>query len=136
MSSSMSEKPYDAYTNNPLVHQDRRRGRSTSPWVRSFSCEDMSVLIVCRGPIRKEAIDVFREMGMTNVGILLSEKDSIVYPRALAPELRVLDPKNVHEIPDYTGATKEERTLRVQQMISICRKHGYRYVFAGYGFMS
>ncbi len=132
----MSEKPYDPYTKNPLVHQDRRLGRSASEWVRSFSCEDMSVLIVCRGPIRKEALDVFREMGMTNVGILLSEKDSIVYPRALAPELRQLDPSKVHPVPDYTGATKEERRERIRQIIQICKDNGYRYVFAGYGFMA
>jgi len=127
---------YDAYTNNPLIHRDRRLGKRDSRWVREFACEDMSVLIVCRGPIRKEAIDVFREMGIKNIGILLSEKDSIVYPRALAPELRVLDPAHVHAIPDYTGATKEERQQRVQQMIQICRKNDYKYVFAGYGFMA
>lgn len=130
------QKPYDAYTNNPLVHRDRHLKRASSAWVRSFACDDMNVLIVCRGPIRKEAIDVFREMGVTNVGILLSERDSIVYPRALAPELRIMDPHHVHRVPDYTGATKEERQQRVQQMIDICRQHGYQYIFAGYGFMA
>ena len=125
-----------AYTNNPLIHRDRRLGRTDSRWVKSFGCEDMSVLIVCRGPVRKEAIDVFREMGMDKIGILLSEKDSIVYPRALAPELRVLDPERVHALPDYTGATKEERVVRVQQMVQICRDNGYDYIFAGYGFMA
>ena len=50
---------------NPLSHRDRRLGESPRAWVRSFACDDMKVLIVCRGPIRKEAIDVFREMGMT-----------------------------------------------------------------------
>src|SRR5262249_52839182 len=109
---------------------------AASSWVQSFACEDMSVLIVCRGPIRKEAIDVFREMGMTHIGMLISERDSIVFPRALSPELRVMDPKNVHPIPDYTGASKEERVQRIQQIIQICRDHGYRYVFAGYGFMA
>jgi len=77
-------KTFDPYSNNPRIHGDRRLGESSSPWVRSFACDDMSVLIVCRGPIRKEAIDVFREMGMSKVGILVSEKDSIVYPRALS----------------------------------------------------
>jgi acetyl/propionyl-CoA carboxylase alpha subunit len=133
---SAEQKPYNAYTNNPLIHRDRRLGKSGSEWVRSFAAEDMSVLIVCRGPIRKEAIDVFREMGISKVGILLSERDSIVYPRALAPELRILSTKNVHRVPDYTGATKEERVQRVNQMIEICREHGYKYVFAGYGFMA
>ena len=132
----MSQKPYNAYSNNPLIHRDRRLGQSSSHWVREFAADDMSVLIVCRGPIRKEALDVFREMGMTNVGILLSERDSITYPRALAPELRIMDPKHVHRVPDYTGATKEERVQRVQQMIEICRENGYKYVFAGYGFMA
>ena len=96
----------------------------------------MKVLIVCRGPIRKEAIDVFREMGMTQVGMLLSEKDSIVFPRALSPELRIMNPRHVHPLPDYTGATKEERNERVRDIIRICKEHRYDYVFAGYGFMA
>jgi acetyl/propionyl-CoA carboxylase alpha subunit len=96
----------------------------------------MTVLIVCRGPIRQEALDVFAEMGMTRVGILLSEKDSIVYPRALAPELRRLDPSRVHAVSDYTGATKEERTERIAQIIEIAKHSGYEYIFAGYGFMA
>lgn len=125
-----------SYDDNPMVHRDRRLGRASTAWTRSFACDDMGVLIVCRGPIRKEAIDVFREMGMTQVGILLSERDSIVFPRALSPELRIMDPRNVHAVPDYTGATKEERVQRIDQMIAICRAHGYGYVFAGYGFMA
>jgi acetyl/propionyl-CoA carboxylase alpha subunit len=130
------EQPGASPGYNTLVQRDRRLGLASSSWVRSFAADDMSVLIVCRGPIRKEAIDVFREMGMTRVGMLLSERDSIVFPRALSPELRVMDPKQVHAIPDYTGATKEEREERIQQIISICRMHGYDYVFAGYGFMA
>ncbi len=124
------------YLHNPLVHRDRRLGRSESEWVSSFECEDMTVLIVCRGPIRREALDVFEEMGMTRVGILLSEKDSIVYPRALAPELRRMDPSRVHSVSDYTGASKEERAERIQQIIEIAKVNGYDYVFAGYGFMA
>ena len=68
-------------------------------------------------------MDVFAEMGITHVGILLSEKDSIVYPRALAPELRVLtDPERVHRVPDYTGATKEERLQRIEDIIQIAKQ--------------
>jgi acetyl/propionyl-CoA carboxylase alpha subunit len=125
-----------SYMHNPLIHRDRRLGRSESDWVRSFDCEDMTVLIVCRGPIRREALDVFEEMGMTRAGILLSEKDSIVYPRALAPELRRLDPSRVHSVSDYTGASKEGRAERIRQIIEIAKVNGYDYVFAGYGFMA
>ncbi len=131
-----ADRPGASPGESPLVHRDRRLGAADSPWVRSFACDDMGVLIVCRGPIRKEAIDVFREMGIANVGMLLSERDSIVFPRALSPELRIMDPAHVHAVPDYTGATKEERHERIGQILQICRRHGYGYVFAGYGFMA
>jgi acetyl/propionyl-CoA carboxylase alpha subunit len=125
------------YLENPLVHRDRRLAGHPSAWVRSFACEDLRPLIICRGPIRREAMDVFDEMGIHGYGILLSEKDSITYVNALAPELRTLtDPRRVHRVPDYTGATKEERTQRIRQIIAIARDNGYDSVFAGYGFMS
>lgn len=125
------------YLNNPLIHRERDLRRAISPWVRTFSCEDMKPLIICRGPIRKEAMDVFDEMGIRGYGILLSEKDSITYTSALAPELRKLtDPRRVHRVPDYTGASKEERVQRIRQIISIAKENGYNSIFAGYGFMA
>ena len=127
----------DYYSNNPLIHKNRRLSQSTSEWVRSFSCEDLKPLIVCRGPIRKEAMDVYEEMGIGHYGILLSEKDSIVYPNALSPELRQLtDNSRVHRVPDYTGASKEERVERIQQIIDTAKENGYDSIFAGYGFMA
>ncbi len=125
------------YLNNPLIHRDRRLGRRHTDWVNQFDCTHICPLIICRGPIRKEAMDVFEEMGITHFGILLSEKDSIVYRNALAPELRSLtDPSRVHRVPDYTGANKEERDQRIQQIIGIAKDNGYNAVFAGYGFMA
>ncbi|MGE4580342.1 MAG: biotin/lipoyl-containing protein [Desulfuromonadales bacterium] len=127
----------DYYNDNPLIHRDRRLGKAASEWVRSFACEDLKPLIVCRGPIRKEAMDVYDEMGITHYGILLSEKDSIVYPNALSPELRQLtDSRRVHRVPDYSGASKEERVERIHQIIRIAKDNGYDSIFAGYGFMA
>ena len=125
------------YLNNPLVHKDRRLVNANNEWAQSFECSNMRPLIICRGPIRKEAMDVFEEMGIKHYGILLSEKDSIVYQNALAPELRQLtDPKRVHRVPDYTGVDKEERNVRIQQIISIARENNYNSIFTGYGFMA
>jgi len=127
----------DWYKHNPLIHRDRKLASSPSAWVRSFECTALKPLIVCRGPIRKEAMDVFEEMGIARYGILLSEKDSIVYPNALAPELRQLaDNRRVHRVPDYTGASKEERVERMNQIVQIAKDNGYDSVFAGYGFMA
>lgn len=125
------------YLNNPLIHGDRRSKLRRSEWTEQFRCDHLKPLIICRGPIRKEAMDVFSEMGIDGYGILLSEKDSIVYRGALAPELRVLtDPSRVHRVPDYSGATKEEREQRIADIISIAQTHGYNAIFAGYGFMA
>jgi len=126
----------DWYQNNPMIQEDRRRGRADTAWERSFACDDVRPLIVCRGPIRMEAIDIFEQMGISHYGILISEKDSIVYTNALAPELRKVPADQVHWVKDYTGVTAEERAERVQQFIEICRKHDYTHVFAGYGFMA
>lgn len=125
------------YLNNPLIHCDRQLANRSSDWVRSFACTDMRPLIICRGPIRKEVMDVLTEMGIDGYGILLSEKDSITYPNALSPELRLLtDPDRIHRVPDYTGASKEERGQRIQQIIKIAKQNGYNAIFAGYGFMA
>ena len=125
------------YLKNTLIHRDRRLGRRHTAWVNQFDCTHMRPLIICRGPIRKEAMDVFEEMGISQYGILLSEKDSIVYQDALAPELRTLtDPERIHRVPDYTGANKEERDQRIAQIISIAKDNGYNSIFAGYGFMA
>ena len=65
------------YLNNPLIHADRSRALSKSAWQRQFDCTHIRPLIICRGPIRMEAMTVFSEMGIDQYGILLSEKDCI-----------------------------------------------------------
>ncbi|MBM9575557.1 biotin carboxylase [Leptospira sp. 201903070] len=111
--------------------------QSNSPWIRSFSLESIKCLIVCRGPVRKEAMEIFDLIGIREYGILLSEKDSVVYPMALAPELRGFRfPHNIHRVPDYMGSGKEEKVERIKQIISIAKENKYTHIFAGYGFMA
>ncbi|MDE0885501.1 MAG: biotin carboxylase [Myxococcota bacterium] len=108
-----------------------------SEWLRSFSLQDVKCLVVCRGPVRMEAFEVFQEIGIREFGMLLSEKDSVVYPRCLAPEIRSLAfPRNIHRVPDYMGAGQEEKIQRIGQIIEIAREHSYTHIFAGYGFMA
>jgi len=112
-------------------------GESELEWVRSFDVSSVKCLIVCRGPVRKEAYDIMEGIGVEKIGILLSEKDSIVYPRSLAPELRSMDGQdNVHRVPDYMGAGQEEKLERIGEIIDIAKNHGYTHIFAGYGFMA
>ena len=60
-----------------------------SSWQSSFTFNHVKCLIVCRGPIRLETMNIFKELGAT-YGMLLSEKDSIIFPQTLAPELRAI----------------------------------------------
>lgn len=109
---------------------------SDSPWVSSFACAHLKILIVCRGPIRKEAMDVCDELGAA-YGILLSEKDSVTYASTLAPELREINqPDRVHRVPDYMGVGHAEKIERIEQIIQIARDYNYTHIFAGYGFMA
>jgi acetyl/propionyl-CoA carboxylase alpha subunit len=123
-----------------MLTRDLSPGRfheSKSPWLKSLSLESIKCLIVCRGPVRKEAMDVFDQMGIREYGMLLSEKDSIVYAKCLAPELRNFRfPENVHRIPEYMGSGQEEKTKRIGEIIAIAKDNGYTHIFAGYGFMA
>ena len=108
-----------------------------SEWLRSFTLARVKCLVVCRGPVRKEAFDVFDEIGVGEYGMLLSQKDSVVYPRCLAPELRRFRfPGNVHRVEDYMGAGQEEKIARIGEIIEIAKTNGYTHLFAGYGFMA
>jgi len=119
---------------------DGRPGRfheCASAWLRSFALDAMKILVVCRGPVRKEAFDIFDEIGVREYGMLLSEKDSVVYPRCLAPELRSFRfPANVHRVRDYTGAGQEEKQERIREIVAVAVDNGYTHLFAGYGFMA
>ena len=70
--------------------------------------------------------------------MLLSEKDSVVYPRCLAPELRSFRfPHNVHRVPDYMGVGPGGEAASASARSSRSRvTHGYTHIFAGYGFMA
>ena len=113
------------------------RPAGDSAWVERFDCTDLKPLIICRGPVRKEAMDVFEAMGVAGYGILLSDRDAVAHPNARAPELRTLENHAaVHRVSDYTGADGAEREARIAEIVGIARDHGYNAVFAGYGFMA
>ena len=101
----------------------------------SHKSSEIRILIVCRGPIRMEALEIFKGLGL-RCGILLSEKDSMSYTHTKAPELRTIEDKFVHRVPDYIGVGQVERQERIQEIIQIAKSNAYNYIFAGYGFMA
>ena len=117
--------------------QPRAYAEAESEWQRSFDLGAIKCLVVCRGPVREEAFEIFEAIGVGEYGMLLSEKDSVVYPRCLAPELRSFRfPANVHRVADYMGVGQEEKQQRIAEIVGIAVDHGYTHIFAGYGFMA
>jgi len=117
--------------------QPARYDDNPSAWLRSFSLAPLKVLVVCRGPVRLEAFEVFDRIGVGEYGMLLSEKDSVTYARCLAPELRSFRfPNNVHRVPDYMGVGQEGKLERIREILQVAKDHGYTHLFAGYGFMA
>ncbi|MBI4083409.1 MAG: biotin carboxylase [Candidatus Lambdaproteobacteria bacterium] len=79
----------------------------------------------------------FDGMGAQPTGMLLSQRDSIVYRRALSPELRLVGRnERVHRIADYGAADAREKQARIAEILHIAREGGYTHLFAGYGFMA
>ncbi len=109
-----------------------------STWLKYFNFQHVKPLIICRGPVRLEAIEAFEAMGTQAAGMLLSEKDSVMYPRALAPELRQLGLHSgrVHRIPDYMANHEGQKHACIERILTIARQHRYTHIFAGYGFMA
>ena len=105
---------------------------SDSDWLRSFSLASVKCLVVCRGPVRLEAFQIFDQIDLGEYGMLLSEKDSVVYPRCLAPDLRSFRfPNNIHRVADYMGVGQEEKRERIAEIIDIAMENHYTHIFAG-----
>jgi len=99
-----------------------------------LSLKPLKPLIIGRGPVRLEALEVFAQYHVETMGILLSRKDSIYMLDAQAPELRCL-PKNcgVHYVDDYLPQNVQDY---VNTIYGICQSAGYNSIFAGYGFLA
>ncbi|MCZ6533492.1 MAG: biotin carboxylase [SAR324 cluster bacterium] len=114
------------------------RGAKHENWWEQFRFDHVKVLVVCRGPIRLEAVTTFDRLGAQPSGILLSQKDSVIYSRALAPELRHVGRNaRVHRISDYGSSLAEgDKRQRIAEILEIAHGAGYTHLFAGYGFMA
>ncbi|MEC8009397.1 MAG: biotin carboxylase N-terminal domain-containing protein [Pseudomonadota bacterium] len=103
---------------------------------KTYPLEGLNPLIIGRGPVRLEAVEVFTSLHVKKMGILLSRQDAYAYPYAQAPELKCL-PENchVHLVDDYIPHNESIHDF-LDAILAICKQEGYRSVFAGYGFFS
>lgn len=106
-----------------------------SAFEQHFSVASLKPLVIGRGPVRLEALEVFAAQGMTAMGMLLSRKDAYGTAYGQAPELRALPQGcRVHLVADYMPVGS--KSVFIDEIVSLCKANGYNSVFAGYGFLA
>lgn len=92
----------------------------------SIPLDQFKILIICRGPIAMEAMEVAHEIGLPKPDIVVSKREVFESVEARAPwsEHDELYDK-LHIIDDYKNQ---------DQIIQIARKHGIQGIYVGYGY--
>ena len=125
-----------------LNDRDLEAGRfheADSEWLRSFALDAEGLWSSAAAPCASEAFEIFDAMGIAEYGMLLSEKDSVVYPRCLAPELRGFRfPARTCTGSRTTWASARRRSSSASPRSSPIARAitDYTHLFAGYGFMA
>lgn len=89
--------------------------------------ETMKTLLVCRGPIAMETIELFRKNGWTAPHIIVSKKEWLAERSKRAPWARFMPPENIHYVEEYND---------VPRVLRICKQQGIEAVYPGYGFLA
>lgn len=92
----------------------------------SIPLDQFKILVICRGPIAMEALEVAQEMGLPKPDIVVSKREVFESVEARAPwsEHDELYDK-LHIVDEY----KDQ-----DQIIDIAKKHGIQGIYVGYGY--
>ena len=102
---------------------------STSPeYPRpTIPVEAMRTLLICRGPIAFETLEVYRRRGWLLPHAVVSSKEWIADGRRAAPWTADLPPDHVHYVQEYDD---------VEAILCIAEQHGIDAIYPGYGFLA
>jgi acetyl-CoA carboxylase biotin carboxylase subunit len=89
--------------------------------------ETMRTLLVCRGPIAYETLEVYRRLHWRLPHVVVSSKEWIAELHRTAPWITDLPPDHVHYVQEYTD---------VEAVLQIATEHRIDAVYPGYGFLA
>ena len=89
--------------------------------------EAMRTLLICRGPIAFETLEVYRRRGWLLPHAVVSSKEWIADGRRAAPWTADLPPDHVHYVQEYDD---------VEAILCIAEQHGIDAIYPGYGFLA
>lgn len=89
--------------------------------------ETMKTLLICRGPIAFETIEVYRSCNWVLPHVVVSAKEWIADQQCAAPWITNLPHSHVHYIEEYTNA---------DEILQIARDLHLDAIYPGYGFLA
>ena len=92
-----------------------------------MAVEAMRTLIICRGLIAYETIQIYRSCNWPLPHVIVSEKEWIAFQQCAAPWIFDLPHDHVHLVNDYTD---------IDGILSIATKHNLDAIYPGYGFLA
>src|SRR5439155_4606682 len=92
-----------------------------------ISVETMRTLLVCRGPIAYETLDVYRRCHWQLPHVVVSAREWIAEPQRTAPWLVDIPPDHIHYIQEYDD---------IEAVLQIAKEHQLDAIYPGYGFLA
>jgi acetyl/propionyl-CoA carboxylase alpha subunit len=89
--------------------------------------EAMRTLLICRGPIAFETLEVYRRRGWKLPHAVVSSKEWIADGRRAAPWIADLPAAHVHYVQEYDD---------VEAILHVAARHGIDAIYPGYGFLA
>ncbi|MGE3540135.1 MAG: biotin carboxylase N-terminal domain-containing protein [Candidatus Tectimicrobiota bacterium] len=92
-----------------------------------IAVETMRTLLVCRGPIAFETLQIYRQQGWQVPHVVVSSREWIAELQRTAPWIADLPPEQVHYVQEYND---------VEAILSIARAQAIDAIYPGYGFLA
>lgn len=89
--------------------------------------ETMRTLLVCRGPIAFETLEVYHRCGWLQPHVVVSSKEWIAELHHAAPWIADVPSHQVHYLQEYTD---------VEAILQIAIEHDIQAIYPGYGFLA
>ncbi|MBM3225313.1 MAG: hypothetical protein FJZ47_16130, partial [Candidatus Tectomicrobia bacterium] len=93
----------------------------------TIAVESMRTLLVCRGPIAFEALEIYRQRGWQVPHVVISSREWLAEVQRTAPWVRELPPAQVHYVQEYND---------VEAILGLITAHQLDAVYPGYGFLA
>ena len=92
-----------------------------------IAVETMRILLVCRGPIAFETLEIYRQRGWQLPHVVVSSREWIAELQRTAPWIVDLPSDHVHYVQEYND---------VEAILSLVREYHIDAVYPGYGFLA